>query len=83
MYAAQVLVQVLQTREGFVAEPLTGGMRAGEGLLRTTVLMVYLALMTEQAPGVCETGQLLAASFLAPVRSLMLVHVFAGTEDRG
>jgi hypothetical protein len=77
VYSAKVLIQVLEPREALPRVALAVDVWTVERSLRSAVLPVYLSLVPEQPPGVCETRKFLAAFGHALVRTLMFVHMFA------
>jgi hypothetical protein len=77
MHSAEMLIQVFEPREAFPRVSLAVDVRTVEGSLRPAMLPVYLSLVSQQPPGVGETGEFLTAFGHALVRALMLIHVFA------
>jgi hypothetical protein len=76
VHAPQVLVEILLSREALAGVALAVDVRAVQLLSRASVLVVDLALMSEQTTRVGEAGKLLASLGRALVRAIVLVHVF-------
>lgn len=72
MYATQVFVEIILSREYFAGVALAYLVRTVEGF----AFVLDLALGVEEASGVSEAGKLLAALAPAAVRALVLIHMF-------
>lgn len=75
--STKVLLQVLLARKSMACAAVAVGVWAHQGLLGIDVLLVYFALVSQQAAGVCKSLNLIATRFHALVRSIMFIHVFA------
>jgi hypothetical protein len=74
---AKMLLQVLLTRESVPCASIAVRIGAHERLLGIDVLLMHLALMSQQATGICKPLDLIASGLQAFVRAVVLVHVFA------
>lgn len=72
-----MLLQVLLARESMARAAIAVGIWAHQRLLGIDVFLVYFALVSQQATGVCKSLNLIAARFHALIWSVMFIHVFA------
>lgn len=72
-----MLVEVFLSRETFAGVPFAVWMGAVYSIFGTPMLVMNLALMSQQASGVCEAWKVLASRGGTSVGSLVLIHVFA------
>jgi hypothetical protein len=76
VYAAEMLVKVLLSREALAGMALAVRMGAFDRVLRSAVFAVDLALVSKKTTRVCEPGKTLAAGDDAAIWALVLVHMF-------
>lgn len=75
--AAQVLVQVLLSREALSSMALAVLVWTVQLLAWTSVLVVHFALVAQQSTAVCKSWKLLAPFGWAFIWAIVLIHVFS------
>jgi len=80
MTTAQVLPKVLLASKPVAGAAVAIGIWAHQGLLCVVVLLVYFALVAQKTTRIGEALDLIAAGFVAFVRAVMFIHVFAASD---
>jgi hypothetical protein len=77
---AKMLFQIFLSRESSPRTSVAVRVRTHSWRLGLCILLVYLALVTQQTTGISEATDFVAAWLFAFVRPVMLVHMFTTGE---
>ena len=75
-----MLSKIFLARESVAGAAVAIGIWAHQGLLCVVVLLVYFALVAQKTTRIGEALDLVAAGFVAFVRAVMFIHVFAESD---